>query len=1014
MAVINTGARIGAAAVALGLSLAAPQAGVAAADSDESGGTAAVSAGPERPGSSQRAARSPGGSARPSPPESSTAGGAARRARVAASADQASPLPAAATTERRRQAPPPAATIDILPNDSAGSTATAEEPGVTAGDPPTTAVDTLQAPTPQVSVIAGKPARATSTSCGICRTLAPVTAQAVAPPAVQIAHILDGTADWLSTLPLKPVSDFLAGAVLLVRRALFPNIPYATASAVGTTSLLSGVKTWLDTFANFYPWWSGSLLPGPLQKFFLHDTPVAAPMQVELDLAKGVTSQAIPFSAYSPDGTRLIYSVPAKGMAGGPDRGTVVVDNAAGTFTYTPDTDFTGTDTFSFVASDATSLHLHAWENLFNGAFGLFNTGLDGGHRVTATVTVFNNVDIRPDPEVAEYTDIVGDFSFLTYNISGLPGLLSGAAFPRFLNTLEIGSRIGTFDIVNVQQDIAYHPFLLANTAFPDQTAPSTPSWLWPVGVPFSDGLNSFSGYYIESLNRQSWTTRPNLLSPGGFTYTRQHIPGGSSIDVYNLDASSGAPSSTQLAQLSAFIGQNSVGRAVIVAGDFGQLYSDPGQTLTQFAVANGLTDAWVELEYSGTAPTDAATCAYADSCEQPDKIFYRNAAPLDPADPATSPVLLRALEYTNEGLNFLNDAGRDLSAYRPQSVSFGYSVDAIGPMTIDPANWMADLPALSVLPLTQLPIPGTHDSGSYDVSRRSDWALTGKSQFGILTDLPGFIQNLLVKPIAAAWGKTQENSIYDQLSSGIRYLDLRLTNEPDGQIYFEHGLRSELAAVGVADIGAFANAHPKELVVVYVQGINNFTPETHAKFIAEMEAAFGSRMAPRSVGTSASLEDLWALDKNVIVVYNNAQAVAANENLWPDNTLYRPYVGVQSAPALLARNEGNLATRPPGTIWGMFGENTFNAVSLVTGVLTLGPGSNEQMAGSVIMLAGYPWNVYSPVQQWIRSDFKSSVNLVTADWYQKYWPAGNTFVRDTVGAVYETLGSRLSNQQNL
>ena len=36
-------------------------------------------------------------------------------------------------------------------------------------------------------------------------------------------------------------------------------------------------------------------------------------------------------------------------------------------------------------------------------------------------------------------------------------------------------------------------------------------------------------------------------------------------------------------------------------------------------------------------------------------------------------------------------------------------------------------------------------------------------------------------------------------------------------------------------------------------------------------------------------------------------------------------------------------------------------------------------------------------------------VNLVTADWYQKYWPAGNSFVRDTVGAVYETMGSRLS-----
>ena len=40
---------------------------------------------------------------------------------------------------------------------------------------------------------------------------------------------------------------------------------------------------------------------------------------------------------------------------------------------------------------------------------------------------------------------------------------------------------------------------------------------------------------------------------------------------------------------------------------------------------------------------------------------------------------------------------------------------------------------------------------------------------------------------------------------------------------------------------------------------------------------------------------------------------------------------------------------------------------------------------------------------------FKPSINLVTADWYQSYWPAGATFVRDGIGAVYETLDSRLA-----
>ena len=786
-----------------------------------------------------------------------------------------------------------------------------------------------------------------------------------------------------SDVPAAPSAEVVAGALLTTRRAVAATNP--------VEEFLVGAKVWVDTFANFYPWWSGSLLPPPVRQIFFNASPVAAPMQIELDLPGGVSSGSIAFTASDADGNRLLYSVPTAGLPGAAERGTVAVDNATGTFTYTPDTTFAGTDTFSFVVSDDTAPHVHAWDGLLNAAFGILDTSLAGGHQSTATVTVFNNVDLADD--------IVGEFTVLTYNISGMPFPLSDGAWPRFTNTLQIGSRITDFDIVNVQEDVAYHPFLIADAIFPDRTAPQVPTWAWPVGVPFSDGLNSLSAYDIESLDRQAWTTRPNLLNPGGFTYTRQHIPGGSSVDVYNVDTSAGALTDAEIAQLSAFIGANSIGRAVIVTGDFGQLYSAAGQTLSQFAAANDLIDAWVQLEYGGTAPTDAPTCAYADNCEQPDKIFYRDAAPLIVSDPATSPVRLQALSYTNEGLNFLNAAGADLSANRPQSVTFGYTVDTIGPMNVDLANWMAELPSLSTLPLTQLPIPGTHDSGSYGITPTSPWALTGKSQFGFLTELPGFLQDLIVKPIAAAWGKTQSNDLYEQFSDGIRYVDLRLTNEPDGTVYLEHGLRSVLFTDVVDDIAAFAIEHPKEALVIYVQGINNFTPVTHAEVVAQMDAAFGSRMVPRALGTSATLAELWAIDKNVIVVYNNADVVAADANLWPDDTLYRPWPNVQSVPALLDANENNLNTRPPAAIWGMFGEPTPSFTNYITGALTISTRDIEE----------FMFNVHAPVQQWVRVDFKNSVNLVTADWYQEFWPAGSTFARDGIGAVYETLGSRLS-----
>ncbi|MCW1959572.1 MAG: phosphatidylinositol-specific phospholipase C domain-containing protein, partial [Mycobacterium sp.] len=824
-----------------------------------------------------------------------------------------------------------------------------------------------------------------------------VTDHALTAPIVRAARGLRTGVGRRAGGTAEPIAELVSGALLLLRRGLVPQSadPVAGVRAVAANpvaDLLAGVKVWVDTYANLYPWWSGSLLPPMIRKVFFNAGPVAAPMQIALQLPGGETSAPIAFTATDADGNRLVYSVPASGQPGAPQRGTVVVDNATGSFTYTPDADFTGTDTFSFVVSDDTSPHTHAWENLLNGAFGILGTGLSGGHRDTATVTVFNDVDIR--------SDIAGDFTVLTYNISGMPVPFSGGPLPRFANTIQIGSRITDFDIVNVQQDVGYHQFLIAEADFPDRTAPSVPVWAWPAGAPFSDGLNSLSAYDLESINRQAWATRPNLLNPGGFTYTRQHIPGGSSIDVYNVDTSGGSLTNAEIEQLSAFIGANSVGRAVIVTGDFGQLYSDTGQTLSMFVTDNGLTDAWVQVEYGGVTPIDAPTCAYADNCEQPDKIFYRDAAPLDPGDPSTSPVRLQAFEYTNEGLNFRNEAGADLSASRPQSVSFGYSVDPVGPLNVDLANWIAELPALPTLPLTLLPFPGTHDPGSYGITPKSPWALTGKDQFGFLTELPGFLQDLIVKPIAAGWGKTQSKDLSEQFNDGIRYVDLRLTNEPDGQIYLEHGLRSVLFDEVVDDIAAFATAHPKEALVIYIQGIKNFSPETHAEVIAEMDAAFGSRMVPRALGTSATLAELWAIDKNVIVVYNNADVVAADEDLWPDATLYRPWPNVASMPALLAGNQTNLANRPPSAIWGMFGEPTPDVTSYVTGILTLGPRNIEQ----------FMFNVHPPVQQWMRVNFKNQVNLVTADWYQKFWPAGSTFARDGIGAVYETLGPRLSN----
>jgi hypothetical protein len=875
-------------------------------------------------------------------------------------------------------------------------------------------------------------ATGSSASAVVIRESSAATAARTLPAPAQPATAIAAVADALSKLitgalgPLGPIDGGthpgLWAMLAFSRRELGnePAVPSAAAAVVtqsattqtaatATTavpvlsSLLDSISTFIDNTVAFIQ----TYVDPPLLRFVVdtwelifNNPPPVTPLQVELDLEQGASSVPIAFAGTGSEDRAVVYSVPAKGAPGGPAHGTVAIDNSTGTFTYTPTENFTGTDTFSFVVRDTSGIRL--LDNLIYPVLDFL--GMSDGFTNTATVTIFNGVPIQPVAGVPSYTDITGNFSLLTYNVAGQ--LLSGAPWTRALDTLEIGSRINAFDIVNVQEDVAYHPFLTANTSFADLTEPSSPTVLGMLGLPFSDGLNSFAQYGINQVMRFGWSSCTVLCTGTGFVYSRLDIPGGQSIDLYNIDAGVEL-TNNDIAQLSEFIQKTSLGRAVIVSGDFNQLYSESGQTLNEFAAANGLTDAWVQLQYAGVAPTDAPTCAYESSCEQTDKIFYRSADPLNFDDPASSPVKLFAQTYTNEGLNFRNGNDQDLSSHTPQGVTFSYIVDSIGPSNVDPENWMADLPGISTLPFTQLPIPGTHDSGSYSISASSPWALTGYSAFGALATLPSIIEKFIVRPIVSGWARTQGLDFSDQFANGIRYVDLRFSNEPDDTVYIEHSLRGTTADDVIAQIAEFANSHPKEALFINVWGLNNFDAESNEELVAKMEAAFGSRMAPSSLGTSATLADLWAIDKNVILMYNDANTVQNNPNLWPISanygggpTLWRPWPNVPSAPLLYQGNVDNLATRPSYGIWDLYGEPTENTTNIVMGILGLGPGNERSYMAR--------WHPY--LQPWMQVDFKPDVNLVTEDWFQDIGLTSSSYARDVMAAVYETLGLRLAN----
>lgn len=272
-----------------------------------------------------------------------------------------------------------------------------------------------------------------------------------------------------------------------------------------------------------------------------------------------------------------------------------------------------------------------------------------------------------------------GSFSVLTYNVAGLPDIISSAEVDRRTAHTAIGQRLGPFDVVHVQEDFNYHAYLYAADTTHAHRTPTSG------GAGIGSGLNSLSRtpYDTDDFERGDWDScqfdSGDCLTPKGFTFARHRLAEGTYVDFYNLHTNAGTSSGDQasradnLNQLTAFIGTRSKGNAVVVMGDTNTRYTRAADTIRGFAAANGLTDAWVQLERGGTPPaagSDALLCdpaAITDTCEVVDKILYRS----------SRFVTLTATGYHNEDAGFRTADGLMLSDHFPISTAFTWSTNS-------------------------------------------------------------------------------------------------------------------------------------------------------------------------------------------------------------------------------------------------------------------------------------------------------------------------------------------------
>lgn len=179
-------------------------------------------------------------------------------------------------------------------------------------------------------------------------------------------------------------------------------------------------------------------------------------------------------------------------------------------------------------------------------------------------------------------------------------------------------------------------------------------------------------------------------------------------------------------------------------------------------------------------------------------------------------------------------------------------------------SNWMTHLySADSNVRLRDMAIPGTHDAGTFSIKSLR------------------LIENVAV---------TQSRDLCQQAADGIRYFDLRVRNEDaDDKFIIVHSfVRGDELAVVLDPLYEFAKTHPKEILILDFQELNDFEDEGDVqRFNDYFLAKFSELLIPRHTGdtdlnaSNIRIADAWEMNRNIIVLAKNEQVLASSDYYW-------------------------------------------------------------------------------------------------------------------------------------
>ncbi len=222
-------------------------------------------------------------------------------------------------------------------------------------------------------------------------------------------------------------------------------------------------------------------------------------------------------------------------------------------------------------------------------------------------------------------------------------------------------------------------------------------------------------------------------------------------------------------------------------------------------------------------------------------------------------------------------------------------------PAAMTGANWMSFMQVtIGNRRLTDIVIPGTHDSGTYGITSSSPIANDGKgidsinawvadkknnTWYGPILDSFGVFDKIMAEAavVTSWWAKVQQNNFAAQLQYGVRYFDLRVQQWDATSFYCVHSLRGADFAELLAAVKTFyAQAGSgSEVLILDIQHTFQMNHETFVTVLKQtlVDASGNSLLIPR--GSNLNLQSIWTTKQRILVFYDDDATVTKHPELW-------------------------------------------------------------------------------------------------------------------------------------